>query len=402
MRSRAGDRRGGGGVRRRAAAALALLAAAAVVAGCGDGGDGSARALPGDWAQVRAEARGQTVDWWMYGGDARINDYVRDHVVPAAAAEGVTLRQVPVDDTADAVQRVLAEREAGRDERGAVDLIWINGENFALGAGAGLWLEDWAGTLPNAALVDGDDPSVATDFGVPVEGRESPWSRAALVFAHDPARLPDPPRTVAGLVAWARDNPGRFTYPAPPDFTGSAFVRLAVQELGEDEAMAALAAARPSLHAGGRSLPKSEAELNRLLGDGQVDVAMSYDPGFVLSGVRAGTFPERVRPFAMERTLVNASYVTIPANAGDPEGAAVVADLLLSPELQAVKADPEVLGIPTVLDPARLTAAQRARLAADTSSPHLLGPDELGEPLAELPAEEVTRLEERWRREVAR
>ena len=129
---------------------------------------------------------------------------------------------------------------------------------------------------------------------------------------------------------------------------------------------------------------------------------MSYDPGFVLTGVRSGVFPRRARPFALARTLVNTSYVTIPANAANREGAAVVADLLLSPELQVIKADPGVLGIPTVLDPARLDAADRRRLTADGANPYLLGPDELGEPIAELPAAEVTRLEGRWRREVLR
>jgi len=379
--------------------ALALVAAAC--SGDADGGSGSA-ALPAEWADVRAAADGSTVRWWMYGGDARINDYVREHVVPAAAAEGITLEQVPIDDTADAVQRVLAEREAGRDSGGAVDLIWINGENFALGVEAGLWLEDWAGRLPNAALLDPEDPSLTSDFGVPVEGRESPWSRAALVFAHDPSRLAEPPTSVAELLDHARANPGRVTYPAPPDFTGSAFVRLAVQELGEDEALRRLAEVRPFLYREGRSLPKSEAELNRLFGDGQVDIAMSYDPGFVLSGVRAGTFSEAARPFALARTLVNTSYVTIPANAANREGAAVVADLLLSPELQAVKADPEVLGIPTVLDPARLDPADRDALTREAQSPYLLGPDALGEPLAELPAAEVSRIEERWLTEVLR
>jgi putative spermidine/putrescine transport system substrate-binding protein len=392
-----------GRLRALADGAAAVALAALVVACGGDASSGPASTgLPGDWAQVRERADDQTVRWWMYGGDARINAYVRDHVVPAAAERGVTLEQVPVEDTADAVQRVLAEREAGRDSGGAVDLIWINGENFALGAEAGLWLEDWAGRLPNAALLDPGDPSIASDFGVPVEGRESPWSRAALVFAHDPERIPDPPSSVAGLLDHARANPGRITYPAPPDFTGSAFVRLAVQELGEDEAMRALREVAPSLYLGGRSLPKSEAELNRLFGDGQVDVAMSYDPGFVLSGVRSGTFPEGARPFALERTLVNTSYVTIPANAAHREGAAVVADLLLSPRLQAVKADPEVLGIPTVLDPRRLDPADRAAFETPARSRYLLGPAELGTPLAELPAAEVTRLEERWRREVLR
>lgn len=371
---------------------------------CGGSGGGSAPApgLPGDWAQVRAAARGQTVNWWMYGGDARINAYVRDRVIPAAAAEGVTLKQVPITDTADAVQRVLAERDAGKDSGGAVDLIWINGENFALGTSAGLWLRAWAGHLPNASLVDQEDPAVASDFGVPVDGQESPWSRAALVFAYDTARLSRPPRTVAELLEYARSHPGRVAYPAPPDFTGSAFVRLVVQALGEDAGLRALADVRPFLHGGGTSYPKSEAELNQLFGDGQVDIAMSYDPGFVLSGVRSGIFPSRVRPFALERTLVNTSFVTIPANAAHPEGAAVVANLLLSPRLQAEKADPAILGVPTVLDPDRLSPAERAAFRPRARSPYLLGPGALGASLEELPAADVTRVEKRWSEEVLR
>ncbi len=390
---------------RRSIAALVVVGViAALAAGCGGGStaEPSSAGLQGDWERISSQARGQTVRWWMFGGDARINRYVREHVVPAAAAEGVTLKQVPIDDTADAVQRVLAEREAGKGSGGAVDLIWINGENFALGKEAGIWLNDWAADLPNASLVDPADPSIATDFGVPVEGQESPWSRAALIFAYDPNRVATPPTTVAELLDYARRNPGRVTYPAPPDFTGSAFVRLAVQELGEDEALRALREVGPSLFDEGRSLPKSEAELNRLFGDGQVDIALSYDPGFVLSAVRSGTFPKRARPFAMARTLANTSYVTIPANAANREGAAVVANLLLSPELQLVKADPAVLGVPTVLDPGRLDPADRSRLERPDASPYLLGPDDLGETLAELPAAEVTRLEERWRGEVLR
>ena len=44
---------------------------------------------------------------------------------------GVTLEHVKLADTADAVSRVLAEKAAGQDGGGAVDLIWINGKNFA-------------------------------------------------------------------------------------------------------------------------------------------------------------------------------------------------------------------------------------------------------------------------------
>lgn len=384
--------------------ALAVVALLLVATGCGADDDQGATTAPlsAEWAEVEQAAEGQTVRWWLFGGDARINRYVERVVVPAADEAGVTLERVPIADTAEAVQRVLAEREAGRTDGGAVDLIWINGENFALGKEAGLWLQDWVRSLPNSRFVDLEDPALASDFGVPVDGQEAPWSRAAFVFAHDPARVPDPPRSVAELLEYARANPGRVTYPAPPDFTGSAFVRLAVQELGADRAIEALADVAPDLFEGGRNYPKTEAELNRLFGDGQVDIAMSYDPGFVRSAVSGGEFPDTARPFAFARTLQNASFVTIPANAAAPEGAAVVANLLMSPALQRTKADPDVLGVPTVIDVDRLPEDLRAGFAPPADDPFLLGPEELGSPLAELPSEDVAPIERRWQREVLR
>ena len=117
------------------------LAVAAVVAlaGCGGGGaTGVAHEATGSWRQVLARARGETVNWWMYGGDDRINAYVRRYVKPAARRLGVTVRVVPVTDTADAVSQVVSERRAGKSSGGSVDLIWINGENFASGKKAGL------------------------------------------------------------------------------------------------------------------------------------------------------------------------------------------------------------------------------------------------------------------------
>jgi putative spermidine/putrescine transport system substrate-binding protein len=309
--------------------------------------------------------------------------------VPAARRLGVRLRRVPVADTADAVQRVVAQRRAGKESGGAVDLIWINGENFAAGKRAGLWLEDWAAALPNVRHLDVDDPTITHDFRVPVDGQEAPWTRAVFVYAHETRRVPEPPRTFDELLEWAQEHPGRFTYPAPPDFTGSAFVRQVVQAIGEDAAFAYLRRLEPLMYREGEVLPKSEAELNELFANGEVDFAMSYDASFVLSAVRRGQFPRSARPFLVERgALTNVSFVTIPADAAHRAGARVVANLLLDPQLQAAKA--RLLGHPTVLD----------RDARVDPSPYLL--EDFGELRAELPADEVPRLEERWEREILR
>ncbi len=384
---------------------LLVTICAALAAACGDDSGGAPRSegapAPASFDQVRREARGQTVRWWMYGGDTRINRFIDRRVVPAARRAGVTLERVPVEDTADAVQRVIAQRRAGRATGGGVDLIWINGENFAAGKAAGLWLEDWATDLPSHRFVDPRDRSITRDFQVPVDGQEAPWSRAAFAFAHDTAKVPDPPRDVDALLEYARANPGRVTYPAPPDFTGSAFVRQLVAAKGEDGAFALLRELKPLMHRGGRALPKDVAELDRLFADGEVDFTMSYETNFVAAQVARGTFPRTTRPFVLGRgALVNVSFVTIPRDSDSRAGAQVVADLLLSPALQAAKADPDVLGIATVLDLDRLPAPERARFTASQRNPYLL--QDLGETVEELPAERVEPLEQRWQREVLR
>ena len=221
------------------------------------------------------------------------------------------------------------------------------------------------------------------------------------MFAADSARTPSPPRTFPELLAYAKAHPGRITYPAPPDFTGSAFVRQVIQRLGSRQAgLDFLRALKPSQWRGGRSFPKSEAELNQLFAGGQVDLAMSYDPSFVAGAVAKGQFPPTTRPLLLGGgALVNTSYVTIPANAAHLEGAMVVANLLLEPRLQASKADPNVVGVPTVLDPGRLPQAERRRFTT-TTSPYLL-PD-FGRPLPELPSDQVAPIERQWLQEILR
>jgi putative spermidine/putrescine transport system substrate-binding protein len=380
-----------------AAGLLALLLAA-----CGTPVGSGEPAVRSGWDGILAGARGQMVRWWMFGGDQRINAYVDGQVAPEGAKLGVTLQRVPVADTADAVQRVLAERRAGKTSGGAVDLIWINGENFAAGKQAGLWLQGWVPRLPNIRNVDLQDPAIARDLGVPIDGQEAPWSGAAFVFAADQARTPSPPRTFPELLAYARAHPGRVTYPAPPDFTGSAFVRQVVQRLGSRQAgLAFLKALKPHQWRGGQAFPKSEAELNELFSGGQVDLAMSYDPSFVANAVRKGQFPASTRPFLIGGgALVNTSYVAIPANAAHREGAMVVTNLLLDPRLQATKADPDVVGLPTVLDLDRLPAAERRWFQPVSDNPYLL--PSFGRPLPELSADQVAPIERQWLREILR
>jgi len=373
----------------------------------------------GSWADVRSEARGQTVSLWMWGGDSQGNAYVDDVLGPAAKKAGVTLRRVPVVDTKEALNQVIAERQAGRTD-GSVDLVWVNGDNFATGQQAGAWRCGWADDLPNMRFTAPDDPLLTSDFGTKVDGCESPWHKAQFTLVYDSAQIADPPNSLAGVLDWAQEHPGRFTYPAPPDFTGAAFIRqllyfvsggyenvpATLDKAAYDELSPALwqrlRDLAPSLWRGGRTYPRDSVALDKLYAQGQVDLTMTYGPATLTDLVATGTFPEttRVLPLA-EGTLGNASFLAIPSTSGSAAGAMVVANLALSPEQQRLKADPQVWGQFSVLDQSRLPAPEEKAFADLPASPVVPPYPVLSRNAnPELSSAWVPALDEGWRRNV--
>jgi putative thiamine transport system substrate-binding protein len=375
-----------------------------------------------DWQATLDAARGQTVYWNAWGGDERTNAFIAWVGDEAAARHGVRIEHVRLSDTAEAVTRVLSERAAGRDTGGSVDLIWINGPNFLAMKEQGLLFGPFVADLPNARYVDLSPGAPATlDFTVPVEGMEGPWRLAKFVFTHDSARVAAPPRSMAGFVDWAAANPGRFTHPDPSNFMGATFLKQALLELAPDRATllapatdAAFAAQtaplwgwydalRPHLWRGGTAFPANESVQQQLLNDGEVDIAMSFDPASTAAAIAQGLLPETARVFVPEGgTIGNISFVAIPYNAASAAGAQVVANLLLDPSVQARMQDIAVLGAFSVLDPARLDAAARAAFAALPAAPALPTLAELGPTLPEPHASWMTRLTEEWARRYTR
>ena len=189
------------------------------------------------WEDTTAAARGKVVYWNAWAGDPRINDYIGWVGGQVRERYGIDLRHVKVTDTADVVSRVLAEKAAGKDQGGSVDLVWINGENFAAMKENRLLYGPFVDRLPNARLIDTvGKPTTVVDFTIPTEGLESPWGMAQFVFTYDTEQVAKPPKSAAALLDWAKANPGRFTYPSPPDFIGSTFLKQMLVEVTPDPA----------------------------------------------------------------------------------------------------------------------------------------------------------------------
>ena len=375
---------------------------------------GHAQTDPSDWDAVLEAARGQQVFWNAWGGSTTTNEFI-DWVGERVADEyGVDLTHVKLSDTAEAVSRVLAEKQAGRDDGGAVDLIWINGPNFAAMKEAGLLFGPFAEELPNWELVDQSKP-VTEDFTVPTDGFESPWAAAQVVFMYDSADLPEPPRTMRALADWAEANPGRFTFPQPPDFLGSTFLKQALYGVVGDDAVLLQPAdaanydevtaplwtfldrLTPHLWRSGQAYPQTGPRQIQLMADDEIDLAISFSPGEASTAIANFELPDTIRTYVMDGgTIGNASFVAIPYNSDAKEGAMVVANLLLSPEAQARALDPEVLGYATVLDVEALPPEEAALFDEVDLGIATLSPPELGPALPEPHPSWMTRIEDDW------
>lgn len=331
-----------------------------------------------DWDSVLAAAKGQTVNWYIWGGSDSINAYV-DNFYGKALKEryDITLNRVPLADTVDAVNQVLSEKQAGADP-GSVDLIWINGENFFTLKQADMLYKDWAQKIPNAKLVDWENPAINLDFGNPVDNQESPWSSAQFQFIYDSARTnaDELPRSYADLKDWACANPGRFTYiaPGPGGFLGTRFAKGALYEVSDDAQQwltfdqalwdqhspalwAYFNELKPCLWREGETYPKDESELVNLFANNEVDFSMTNDITGAGRWIADGRMPATARAFVFDNYMIgDFNYVAIPLNAPNKAAALVLANLLLEPEFQAAQILPENgFGLGYAIDVTRVT-----------------------------------------------
>jgi putative thiamine transport system substrate-binding protein len=376
-----------------------------------------ARAQTPGWPAIEARARGQSVAFYAWGGDDKTNAFIAWAAEQLKAAHDIDLRHVKLRDTSEAVTRVIAERTAGRDTHGAVDLIWLNGPNFLALKQQG-FLRRFADTMPNFALVDvTGKPATTVDFTVPVEGLAAPWRMAQIVFIHDSARLPAPPRTMRDMAPWAEIHRGRLAHPGARNFLGATFLKQALIELAPDRGLlqnpatdagfAAVTAPlwawydalRPHLWRQGKQFPDSGPATRNLLNDGEIDLMISFNPSEAANAIATGLLPPSVRSYVLQGgTIGNASFLAIPTNASAPDAAEIVANFLLSPLAQSRAQNSRVLGSPTVLDLDRLTAPDRLLFDTLPHGPGTMTNAELGNPLPEPHPSWMTRLIAEWER----
>ena len=368
-----------------------------------------------NWADIARRGRGQTVHFNAWGGSDRINAYLQWVGAEMAQRHDIKLVHVKLSDTVEAVKRVRNEKAAGRMSEGSVDAIWINGENFLAMKREGLMGAPFAEQLPSYRNVDVQGkPTTRIDFSEPVEGLEAPWGMAQFTFFADRQHVPEPPRSMQALLEFARAHPGRVSYPRPPDFHGTTFLKQALLEFNKDRSAlyqpytpqaleaatvplwAWLDALHPQLWRKGKQFPQSAASIRQMVADGELLLGLTFNPNEAANEIAAGRLADTVYSWQNAGgSIGNTHFLAIPFNASARDGALLLIDFLLSPQAQARKADITVWGDPTVLALDKLSAAERAAFPAKP------WPGQVAQTMATLPEPHgswVDPLEREWLR----
>jgi len=326
----------------------------------------------------------QPVRFYAWGGSAEVNAYIEWAKNELAQSHNIDLQHVKVADISEAVALLLAPADT---QTSAIDLLWINGENFAALKNANKLVGDMPEKVPNAKHLR-QDLQWQIDFGTAVEGYELPWGIAQLqlIVRNDLLGEQQTVLRPQDFYQLAKEQPGRFSYPKPPSFHGTSWLKaLAFQLIDDtdpllqpvdlDTASRLLAPLwryldqlHPHLWRAGEEFPISAGRQRQLYNQGVLDNSITFNP----NEVRALQLQQKLAPDARSislgsSALTNFHYLAIPTASRRQEAALKVIDFFLSPYAQGVKAQPQGWADPSVVRLANTTSL----LVASHPEPHV-------------------------------
>ena len=369
------------------------------------------------WEDAILKSSGQTIFFHAWGGDRNINSYIRWAADEVKEKYNINVQHVKVSDTSNVVARILSEKNAGKHSNGAVDLVWINGENFSRMKESKLLLrENWIFEIPNSNYLDfKNNPSLLNDFGINTEGMEMPWGLSQLTFYYDSKFLKTPPKSSMKLKQYILNNKGRFTFPQPPDFVGTSFLKQILIELISDKDLLKsqynpkihereleplwiwLDEVTPNLWRKGRNYPSNYLALTELVAEREIDIGMAFNISHASNAISEGRLPKTVRSYIHEKgSLANVHFLTIPYNSSKKEAAKIFVNFLISPDAQLRKQNNKFWGDPSVLSMDKLNIGWKKKFNETSKGIATLSNDELKMKFQEPHPSWVKVLEEGW------
>ena len=337
-----------------------------------------------DWKDVLKEASGQTIYFHAWGGAKNINSYVKWASDEVKKKYKITVKHVKVSDTANVVAKILSEKNVKKNNNGTVDLVWINGENFSFMKTNDLLLnEKWIFNSPNSKFLDfANNPSLLNDFGIPTDGMEMPWGVSQLNFYYDTKYIKSPPKSALELKNYIIRNKGRFTFPQPPDFVGTSFLKQILIELISDRNFLKsnyiankhereleplwqwLEEVTPYLWRNGKNYPSNYLAMTELVAEREIDFGMAFNIAHASNSISEGKLSNSVRSYIHDKgTLANVHFLAIPYNSSNKAASRAFVDFLISPKAQIKKQNKDFWGDPSVISINKLSQKWRNKFS---------------------------------------
>lgn len=367
---------------------------------------------------MKEAAKGTTVTFYGWGGDEQLNQWLDEVFAPHMKENyDITMERVPMD-IDQVLSQLSGEIQAGKED-GSIDMIWINGENFRSARENQMLYGPFVDKLPNFdTYIDTESEDVLYDFAYPIEGYEAPYGKAQLVMMKDSAVTKETPVSAEELLEFVKTYSGKVTYPALPDFTGSAFVRNIIYEIcgyeqfldmkadkdtvkeAIEPALAYLRELNPYLWNQGKTFPDSSTTVDNMFADGELVLNMTYGAYDASVKIANGTYTDTVESFQFDKgTIGNTNFMAIAKNSGNKAGAIVAVNEMISPKIQASRYD--ILKTIPVVSYDKLSDDQKEAFDSVDLGQGVIPQDELlSKRLPEMPAELVPIIEEIWQEEV--
>lgn len=366
------------------------------------------------------QAKGSTVTFYGWGGSDLTNSYIDNYIGKIMKNKyNITVKRVPMD-TEEIINNLQSSVQSGEDKSN-IDVMWVNGENFYAAMKNNLLFGPFVDKLPNIdKYVNKDADDIKYDFGYETKGYEAPFGKAQLVMIYNSDKV-KPVTSADNLMQQAKANPGKFTYPALPDFTGSAFVRNIIYEkVGYDKlkdidpndeeavkkaiqpAMDYLKELKPYLWKEGKSYPADVTQQDNMFADGTLYFDVSYNPNFAANMIEKGTFPKSTKTSLFDNgTIGNTHFLAIAKNAPNKAGAMLLINEIESYQGQLEKYKPEVWGDLPVIDNSKLSDQEKNEIESLKLPEATIPQSELmTKRIPELPSALVPVIEKIWMEEI--
>jgi putative spermidine/putrescine transport system substrate-binding protein len=293
------------------------------------------------------------------GGAVNIRDLWQKQLLHAYKKVKPNVNFTLVFDEHSQQEQAVFDKLAAAKQANAVSGVdlWDAGGRLVQGGQAGLIQKVTAKEIPNLDKVPKDTLDRFGGFGVP-------YRASSVILAYNSDEVKDPPKTLDDLIAWIKNNDGKFTY-NPPDKGGSGgnFVTRvlsigipqdqlsffqtqydASKETVWEKGWQVLKDLHPHIFNNG-FYPAGNVPVLQTLGKGSISMAPVWSDQS-LSYLTQKLLPPEVKLLQIDTPFAgSAAYLGIPADSKNKEVMYEFLNWLLSPEPQSLIVD-QINGYP--------------------------------------------------------